>query len=541
MTKIEGQIVDILNQKIFPGKITINNGRIQALIELEEAPDLFIIPGFVDAHVHIESSMLIPTEFARLAVCHGTIGSVSDPHEIGNVLGKEGVRFMIDNGEKSPFKFYFGAPSCVPATTFETAGASIGLEDLEEIFSWKGVNYLAEMMNFPGVLNRDAEVMAKINLAHLLGKKIDGHAPGLRGEDAVRYIETGISTDHECFTKPEALEKLKHGMKIIIREGSAAKNFEALWELIDEYPDQVMLCSDDKHPNDLARGHINKLAAKAVKKGCNVMNVLKAASLNPIKHYGMNIGLLQQGDPADFCLVKDLKDFEVMSCYIDGQKVSEQENSLLKSVHEEEMNNFDCHPISSDEIRVEDTGKKVRAICVEEGQLITKEKQFELEGKDGLLSSDLEQDVLKMVLINRYIPSPVSLCFVHNFGLKRGAIASSVAHDSHNIIAVGVSDEDICNAVNNIIDKKGGVSLSYKNTQMIVPLPLAGLMSLDDGYTVAERYDSIDEAAKELGSTLSSPFMTLSFCALLVIPELKISDKGLFEGRTFSFTSIFAD
>lgn len=541
MFTIKGNIVDVVSESIFPGQIEIKNGKIYAVQKIRKAPSRFIIPGFIDAHVHIESSMLIPSEFARLAVCHGTIGTISDPHEIGNVLGKQGVKFMIENGLKTPFKYYFGAPSCVPATTFETAGAEIKLKDIEEIFNWPNVNYLAEMMNFPGVLNDDPDVLAKIELAKTLGKKIDGHAPGLRGTEAKKYIDAGITTDHECFTKEEALDKLKYGMKIIIREGSAAKNFKALWELIDEFPDHIMFCSDDKHPNDLVQGHINQLAARAVAKGCKLMNVLKASSFNAIKHYNMDVGLLQEGDPADFCIVEDLTSFKILETYIDGVQISKNGISNIKSVDEVLINNFNCDPIAPSTIKVKDQQTKVKVISVEDGQLITKRKDRALKPKNGYLESDINSDILKMVVVNRYNNAKPAISFVQNFGLKAGAIASSVAHDSHNIIAVGTSDDEISRAINEVIRCKGGVSLSNGELKMIVPLPLAGIMSIEDGYQVAESYEEIDKAAKNLGSKLSSPFMTLSFCGLLVIPELKLSDLGLFDGKKFAFTSIYSE
>lgn len=540
MQKIEGNIVDIVNKSTFQGKLFIENGKIVKIEKGFTKSDQYIIPGFVDAHVHVESSMLIPSEFARLAVCHGSVATISDPHEIGNVLGKDGVKFMIENGLKTPFKFHFGAPSCVPATIFETAGATIDLEDIAELFKLPRVNYLAEMMNFPGVLFKDPEVMAKIKLAHDLGKEVDGHAPGLRGEDAKNYIAAGITTDHECFTKDEALDKLKYGMKIIIREGSAAKNFEALWTLIDEYPDMVMLCSDDKHPNDLVVGHINKLAQRAIAKGCDIYNVLRAASYNTIKHYKMDVGLLQKNDPADFCIVENLKDFKVTHTYIDGELVSENGTTKILSVDEDTVNNFNCSEISRNQILVEDVARPVQVIVVEDGQLITEKTTARLPSTNGFLNADISQDVLKVVVVNRYSDAEPAVSFIKNFGLKKGAIASCVAHDSHNIIAVGTNDKDIVNAINLIIQSQGGVSLANEDEKTIVDLPVAGIMSHLDGYIVADNYEKIDLRAKELGASLSAPFMTLSFCALLVIPKLKLSDKGLFDGDSFDFTSTYA-
>lgn len=541
MNIVEGKIVDVNTKEIFEGSIHFDNGRIVEVSRHPVDAKHFIIPGLVDAHVHVESSMLVPSEFARLAVCHGTVGTISDPHEIGNVLGKEGVEFMINNGLQTPFKFHFGAPSCVPATAFETAGATITVEDIEELFKLPRVNYLAEVMNYPGVLNRDPEVMAKIELAHRLGKEVDGHAPGLMGEDAKRYIEAGITTDHECFTKEEALDKLKYGMKIIIREGSAAKNFEALYTLIDEYPDQVMLCSDDKHPNDLMRGHINQLAARAIAKGCDLFNILRAASKNTIEHYNMDIGLLKVEDPADFCIVRDLESFEVLQTYIDGKLVAEYGESTIDKIAPTILNNFNCSPISVEQLKVEAASSStVNVIAVEDGQLITEKEVVQLEALNNELVIDVENDILKVVVVNRYFDAPPAVAFIKNFGLKEGALASCVAHDSHNIIAVGTNDKDIVNAINLVIHEKGGISLAHGAEKHVVGLPIAGIMTDQDGYEIGREYEILDQRAKELGATLSAPYMTLSFCALLVIPKLKLSDKGLFDGEIFDFVNVIA-
>ena len=539
MNRIQGNIVDVVAKRIFKGEVRIEEGIIREIIECDTSSDQYIIPGFIDAHVHVESSMLIPSEFARLAVCHGSVGSISDPHEIGNVLGKEGVQFMVENGLKTPFKFHFGAPSCVPATRFETAGAEITLEDIAEIFRLPRVTYLAEIMNFPGVLNRDPDVMAKIELAIQLGKQVDGHAPGLMGADAERYISAGITTDHECFTKQEALDKLKNGMKIIIREGSAAKNFEALWTLIDEFPDEIMLCSDDKHPNDLVRGHVNKLAARAIANGCDLFNVLRATSLTPIRHYRMDVGCLQVHDPADFCIVEDLNDFDVIATYIDGELVAERNKSRIEPVQVEVLNNFNCSSIDVAQLAVPAKSKSVKVISVDDGQLITDKGVAEMPIVDGNILADVNQDVLKIAVVNRYSDAPVAVSFVRNFGLKEGAIASCVAHDSHNIIAVGTNDQDLCEAVNLVIRERGGVSLANSDEKQVIALPIAGIMSAEDGYVLADEYEELDARAKEYGSTLAAPYMTLSFCALLVIPKLKLSDLGLFDGEHFEFTSVY--
>jgi len=537
---VSGNIVDVVNQRIFPGEVTVDQGKIQQIKEGDTKETHFILPGFIDAHVHIESSMLIPSEFARLATVHGTVGTISDPHEIANVVGIEGVKYMIENGKKVPFKFNFGAPSCVPATTFETAGAEIDVDGVRELMNMDEILYLSEMMNFPGVLAGDESVMQKIKIAHDVGKVVDGHAPGLRGEDAKRYIEAGISTDHECFTKEEALDKIKYGMKIIIREGSAAKNFEALIDLLDEYPELIMFCSDDKHPNELVLGHINLLVQRAVARGIDLMKVIRAATYNPVKHYGMKVGLLQEGDPADFIVVNNLEQFEVISTFIDGEKVAEKGKTLIASVPEREINLFNCNPIDLSNIEIEAKGEKIRVIEALDGQLITNELIEPGKIDEGKVISDPENDVLKMVVVNRYNPSPPAMAFVKNFGLKEGAIASTVAHDSHNIIAIGADDTSIINAINLLAACKGGVSLASDKEQLTLELPVAGLMSTKDGYQVAAEYGILDEKAKMLGSALSAPYMTLSFLALLVIPKLKLSDKGLFDGEKFEFTSLFA-
>ena len=536
---ISGQIVDVVAKRIFSGTLHLSNGKISKIIEQAVSETQYIIPGFVDAHVHVESSMLIPSEFARLAVCHGSVATISDPHEIGNVLGVDGVKYMIGNGKKTPFKFHFGAPSCVPATTFETAGAEITATDVKELLALPEIHYLTEMMNFPGVLFDDPVVLAKIQAAKDAGKPIDGHAPGLMGKDVEKYINAGITTDHECFTKEEALEKLKFGMKILIREGSAAKNFDELISLLDEYPDDIMFCSDDKHPNDLVEGHINTLAKRAIAKGCDVMNVLRATSYNIIKHYNMNVGLLQENDPADFCVVDNLTDFNVSQTYIDGVLVAKHNKTLIPSVEEVLVNNFNCSSIKVDQIKVPSSSENVKVIEVEDGQLITKKGEAILASKTGYLESDISQDVLKIVVVNRYFDAPPAVAFVKNYGLQQGALASCVAHDSHNIIAVGVSDEDIVKAINLLIEHKGGVSLANGTEELVLPLPVAGIMSEKDGYEVANAYEKLDVRSKELGVKLQAPYMTMSFCALLVIPELKLSDKGLFDGNTFEFTELY--
>jgi adenine deaminase len=533
-----GNIVDIHAKKIFYGEVNSIEDRIHQITELdkEQPGKPYILPGFIDSHVHIESSMLVPSEFAKLAVVHGTIGTVSDPHEIANVCGMDGVMYMIENGNTVPFKFNFGAPSCIPATIFETAGATINTQDVDTLLSMPSIKYLSEMMNFPGVLQEDLEVMQKIAIAKKYNKPIDGHAPALRGEAAKKYINAGITTDHECFTEAEALDKLNNGMKILIREGSAAKNFEALIDLMHEHAENMMFCSDDKHPDSLVLGHINQLCARAVKKGVDIFKVLKAACINPVLHYNLDIGIMRTGDYADFIVVKNLIDFEVVQTYINGQLVAENGNSFIHSPEAKIINQFDCSSKTLKDLEIEWKGEEsINIIEALDGQLITNKIKRAPLVKNNLMESDIENDIIKIVVVNRYHNAPIAKGFIKNFGIKNGALASSVAHDSHNIVAVGANDEDLLSAINAVIKCGGGISAADSENIHVLPLPVGGLMSTKNGYEIAEAYTSIDLFTKsKLGSTLNSPFMTLSFMALLVIPYLKLSDKGLFDGEKFS-------
>ena len=535
---IGGQIVDLVNSRIFSGVVVVKDGKIARIEQQPVGNTRYIMPGFVDAHVHIESSMLVPSEFARLATCHGTVATVSDPHEIANVLGKEGVFYMIDNGKKVPFKFFFGAPSCVPATPFETPGASLDANDIDALMSQPDIYCLSEVMNYPGVINGDPEIMAKIAAAKHYGKPIDGHAPAVTGEALRKYVSAGITTDHECFSMEGALEKIGLGMDILIREGSAAKNFDALIPLMATHPDKLMFCSDDKHPNELVKSHIDALVRRAIELGYNVMDVLKAASFNAVKHYNLNVGLLQPGDDADFIVVDELRNPIARQTYIKGVLVAENGVSNIKYEETEAPNKFNAEYIYANDLFVPDMGEPIRVIECFDGQIITKSLTTTPKVEKGGLVSDVERDILKIVVVNRYHPSQPAVAFIKGFGLKRSALASSVAHDSHNIVAVGVTDKDILHAVNLLIEHTGGVT-AYCGTEMVaVPLPVAGLMSNEDGYEVAAAYQNADALAKRLGSTLYAPFMTLAFMALLVIPELKISDQGLFDVTKFAFSSV---
>jgi len=538
--KVSGNIVDVVAGEIYPGTLLISDGKIEDIQRGDEKYDAYIIPGLVDSHVHIESSMLVPSEFARLAVRHGTVATVSDPHEIANVLGLAGVRYMVENGRSVPFKFFFGAPSCVPATSFETAGAAFEAPEIGTLLKTDGLFYLSEMMNFPGVIFADPAVMARIETARKLGKPVDGHAPGVSGEDLKKYVSAGITTDHECTTMDEAREKIGLGMKILIREGSAAKSLETLLPLLRESPEMCMFCSDDRHPDDLVEGHVNELVKRALKLGYDRMTVLRCASLNPIRHYGLPVGLLRKGDPADFAVIDNFDDFRVLETWIDGKKVAEKGRSLIPHQKVKVINNFKVTEKKIQDFAIKADGKTLNVIEAMDGQLLTKNIEEAPNVVEGLAVPDPARDLLKLTVVNRYEEAPPSLAFIKGFGLKRGAIAASVGHDSHNIIAVGAGDEELTRAVNLVISNKGGLAVVDGAREEFLPLPIAGLMTDEDGFTVAEKYSRMTKLAREMGSSLRAPFMTLSFMALLVIPEAKLSDKGLFDGTRFAFMDLFA-
>lgn len=537
---IKSNLLDAINKNIYPAEILIEDKKIKSIKKIDEVLDNYILPGFIDAHIHIESSMLIPSAFAQKAVIHGTVATVSDPHEIANVLGIEGVNFMINNAAKVPFNFFFGAPSCVPATQFETAGAEINPDGIEQLLSRTEILYLSEMMNYPGVIYKDDMVMEKIAIAKKYNKPIDGHAPGLRGDDLIKYQTAGISTDHECFTLDEALEKIALGMKIIIREGSAARNFEALHPLINKFPDQIMFCSDDKHPDELVNGHINLLIKRALNLGYSIYDLIKIACINPVLHYNLPVGILREGDYADFIIVNNLTDFDIQETYIKGNQVALNGLSFIPEISETPINNFSIKPLREDDFRQASLPGQKRIIVALDGELITKEEHEFIPCGDGILHSIIEKDILLIAVVNRYKISKISIGLIKNFGLKQGAIASSVAHDSHNIIAIGVTPKDLQLAVNAVIKHRGGVSVYNPelNETRVLPLPVAGLMSILSADEVARTYSQLDLAAKQLGSPLRAPFMSLSFMGLLVIPQLKMSDLGLFDANTFSLCSI---
>lgn len=535
---ISGNIVDPINHEIYPGKITISNDKISEIQRDDIIYSNFIIPGFVDSHIHIESSMLIPYEFSRIAVIHGTVATVSDPHEIANVLGIKGIQYMIENSKLSPLKFYFGASSCVPATSFETSGACLGAREIEEIFSNDNVKFLGEVMNTFGVINNDKDLIEKINVAKKYSKKIDGHAPGLSGEALEKYISKGITTDHECVRRAEGLEKIEKGMKIQIREGSAAENFEALIPLVDSHYDSCMFCSDDKHPDDLVKGHIDQMVRRSINYGIDIFKILKVSSVNPVKHYGLDVGLLQEGDPADFLVVDNLKELNILTTCINGNVVSHKGKTNIEHRSFETINNFKVEKKKISDFCLSYKSGNINVIEAIDGQLITNDISIEPKIVNGNLVSDVERDILKIAVVNRYKDSEVPIGFIRNFGLKKGAIASSIAHDSHNIVVVGVSDEDICNAVNMIIENRGGIGCVCGENKIFLELPVAGIMTFEEYSKVADSYRHVTNFAKSLGCTLHAPFMTLSFMALLVIPKIKIGDKGLFDSEKFRFIDL---
>ncbi len=539
VNRIPGNIVDIVNRDIFPATIEMSHGRISRITADHGVYPTYIIPGFIDSHIHIESSMLTPTEFARVAVIYGTVGAICDPHEIANVMGVHGVRYMMEDGASVPFKFFWGAPSCVPATPHETAGARIDLRQVDILLKMNKVRCLSEMMNVPGVLNNDPDAIGKINLAKSYNKVIDGHAPGLRGEELERYIRSGISTDHECFSKSEALEKIQLGMRIHIREGSAAKNLDELIPITKEYSNSCMFCIDDKHPDDLKIGHINLMIKRAIHDGIDKIDVLRIASFNPIKHYALDVGLLQVDDPADFLEIDNFSNLNILKTVISGRLVADDGKTLLKGSAKRIVNNFHAKEKTVHDFALKDKRGKIHIIGAVDGQLVTDRMLEKPKAVDSYIVSDPERDILKIAVINRYEDSPPSIGFVKNFGLGRGAIGSSVAHDSHNIVSVGVDDMDICRAVNSIIKNKGGISVVCGDTEKVLSLPVAGIMSDLSYREVSKRYTELDRFAKELGSQLKTPFMTISFMALLVIPEIKLSDKGLFDVSRFEFMDLF--
>lgn len=542
---ITGHVVDPIEKRIFDATLTIKDGHITEVRSLTEPSKKelpYILPGFIDSHVHIESSMLLPENFAQVAVQHGTVGVVTDPHEIANVLGIPGVDFMTANGAGIPFHFCFGAPSCVPCTGMETAGAVLSADDIDTLMQRSDIGFLAEMMNVPGVLFGDQEVLGKLAAARQSGKPIDGHAPGLCGEGLKKYASLGITTDHECTTLDEARERLEVGIDVLIRNGSAAQDFETLSPLLADHDDHLMFCSDDLHPDNLIKGHINLLVRRAIAKGYPLWNVLRAACVTPVLHYNLPCGLLRQGDSADFILVDNLTDFNVLATCISGILFNQYIQTPTRDVSNHQWpNNFHAQPITLNDIHLTNESDKARAIIAYNGLLVTGEEEITPSVEDGNVVSDTNHDVLKLMVLNRYeAGAKPSLGLIKGFGLKRGALASSIAHDSHNIVAVGTSDEAITEAVNTLIHMEGGIVVSDgEGTTLSLALPIAGLISPLTCEEVAQRYSALNDFAHSLGCVFDAPFMTLAFMALPVIPKLKITDRGIFDATLFTYTDLF--
>jgi adenine deaminase len=538
--KIDGHYVDLETREIYPAEIYISGTKIESINRISSAPGRYIIPGLIDSHIHIESSMVAPAAFGEMAVKHGTVAVVSDPHEIANILGPAGVEFMINEGKRSPLKFFFGAPSCVPATDFESSGGRIDSGDVARLLEREEIKFLSEMMNFPGVIYDDPEVRKKIEIARILNKPVDGHAPGLRGEKLRKYIEAGISTDHECTSLEEALEKIGLGMKILIREGSAAKNLDSLKELFRLRPEMIMLCSDDLHPEMLVKGHINRLVSKLIKEGFDVFDVLRSATLNPSVHYNLGTGMLRAGDEADFIVTESLDRLEILQTWIAGKIVFDAEVPDYRSAQPEALNNFNCNFICEQDIAADQRTGSLRVIEARDGDLFTKQLIMKIKSSDEY-SGLVKDDILKLVLKERYKDAPAVTAYIGGLGLKKGAFATSVSHDSHNIVAAGTNDSDLVAAVNEVVRLKGGLAVSIDGKISSLQLAIGGIMSVKSVEEVAAEYTALDDLVKECGSPMSAPFMTLSFMALLVIPELKISDRGLFDGTAFRTISLFAD
>lgn len=543
--KVTANYVDIVNKAVFAADIYYNR-TIEKIEKLADGPQdglLYCVPGLVDSHVHIESSMLTPQKFAEMVIPHGTIGVVCDPHEIVNVLGMPGMEYMMEDADKSPLNFYFAVPSCVPATPFETSGAVVTAADILKVID-KSVA-LAEMMNYPGVCMRLPEVMDKLNVAIEAGKPIDGHAPGLDGKDLELYASAGISTDHECFSLDEALKKIALGMKVLIREGSAARNLDALFPLMKSNPESVMACTDDAHPDDIrARGHIEKFYRRAVAEGVSVFDIFRILTLNPIEHYKLDCGALRIGDKADFVMVSDLEKYDVCRVYLAGKKVYENGKQLYRSIHSQRPNNFAKRNFYDFDFAVNapKDAPTVKVIDILPGELVTKQSTRMMYTKKGdPIEAVPDADIVKIAVVNRYSNAPVVNGFIRGTGLKRGAMASSVAHDSHNVVVIGADSNSMLKAVESIFRSKGGIVVVPETGEPEeLKLPIAGLMSGKDHNAVADQYEALIAMAKEkLGVTLESPFMTMAFMSLLVIPDLKIGDKGLFDVTKFEFTDLF--
>ena len=543
---VRGHIVDVASKSIFDGAVSYRDGYVTGITRCPVAADApFIMPGLIDAHIHIESTLLTPENYAALAVAKGVTGVVADPHEIANVIGIEGVDFMIRNGAGVHFNFNWGASPCVPCTSFETPGASLGISEMAELLRWKEICCVGEFMNAFGVISGDAMCLAKIEEGRKAGKPIDGHAPGLDRESLARYAAAGISTDHECVSLREALDHLSVGIDVIIREGSASVDFEALSPLLADYREHLMFCSDDKYPDEMEHGYIDDMVRRSLKKGYPLWNVLNAACLEPVRHYNLNCGLLRVGDKADFILVDNLEDFNVIGTYIDGMKVFGPDGVDPVALRRQRScgsgipNRFEAEKIADEDIRLPwKYGEQARVIVASDRSIRTCAATCLPKVENGFAVADTATDMLKIVVLNRYAPAKPQVAFISGFKLKRGAMAATIAHDSHNIVAIGVEDASIVDAVNSIVEMRGGMVFCDGSRTISLPLPVAGLMSPLDGEVVAKKYAALRLMAQSQGCPFNAPFMTMAFMSLPVIPELKITDKGLFDVNKFAFTNL---
>ena len=544
-------IVNVFSGEIIPGSIAVAKGYIIGFgsypaKRVVNMKGRFVAPGFIDAHVHIESSMSCPTEFARSVLPHGTTTVAADPHEIANVLGAEGIGYMIDSSKDQPVNIYFTLPSCVPATDMETSGAKLGADDLLPFMDNCRIIALGEVMNFPGVICRDNEVLRKIEGMKKQIKPVDGHAPGLTGRDLYAYISAGIFSDHECTTEKEAKEKLNAGMHIMIREGTGAKNLEDLLPIINrQTARRVMWCTDDRHPHDIIKeGHIDYIVRSAIRMGLDPVIAIQMATINPAEYFGLNhVGAIAPGRQADLVVFSDIKNPVIEEVYFRGNLAAKEGKMLPEIKRPAPLNirssmNIDIAKI---DFSIPALSRQARVIEVISDQIVTGQSLIKVAVSGNSAVSDIKRDILKIAVVERHKGTHnTGMGFARGFGLKQGALASSVAHDSHNIIIVGTNDEDMKTALEAVVKMGGGLAAAGNGKILAaLPLPIAGLMSLQPLKTIKEKLDNLINISREFGSSLSDPFMTLSFLALPVIPELKITDKGLVDVSKFRIVPLF--
>ncbi len=537
---IKGNILNIYTDEIYPGEIEIEKGVIQSIREVSSFFNEIIVPGFIDSHIHIESSKLTPSRFAEIALKHGTTSVVADPHEIANVMGLEGIEYMLNDARNSPLKFNFAAPSCVPTTEYETAGATIDSNVIDDLLRKDEFVSLGEVMDYNGVIEGKEDLIAKIESAKKHKKPIDGHAPLVTGEDLQKYVKYGIDTDHECTSKREAAEKRRMGVKIMIREGSESHMLEELL-----HSDADFIVSDDICAEDLIDGHIDKLLRKAVSLGMDAFEALKLVTINPAKHYNLNVGSITPGKQADLVFIDNLEDFNVKRVIVDGNTIYKKQKLLYRANPMPVKTTLKITPKTAEDfdVKAQDENHKsatVNVINVEDNTIISSHDTAKLSIDRNTVIPSVFEDILKISVIERYGGNTIANGFVHGFNIKNGAIASSVSHDSHNIIAVGTNSQYIAEATNKIIENKGGL-VAMSNKEMIdLPLPIAGLMSDKSANVVSKVSSSLNELVSSMGCTLSSPYTTLSFLALPVVPSIKITNKGLFDVDANKFIDVIA-